>query len=364
MTAAITFVLREHDFRAGRFRLGYQSCDDSTAQTGVPDPRKCTSNANAWVHHPLVIGVIGPYTSGCAISEIPIANRARTARDRLADEQPRRAHPLRPARATRPARPAVPDRRPQLRACLPQRRPAGSGDGRVRPPTQAVRACTCSTTTREASASTRPCTSRPRPGDSGCTSPDPAHGTNRNTNYTPLAAKVAGSGASAVYLGASGRRPRHRRPDPRAAPAARRPRQDPHQRDLHPRRPVVPICRIRGARASTSQARSLPPEPLGPAGRQFATRFAATQHGAPVNQAALYAAQATELMIDAIAHSDGTRAIGRPSPSQHLHQQRDHRELLRRRQRQPHRRARHDPHGRQTPERNNSSTPPAPTSST
>ena len=75
MNAAITLVLREHDFRAGRLRLGYQTCDDSTAQTGVPDPRKCTSNANAWVQHPLVIGVIGPYTSGCAIAEIPIANR-------------------------------------------------------------------------------------------------------------------------------------------------------------------------------------------------------------------------------------------------------------------------------------------------
>jgi YVTN family beta-propeller protein len=75
MNAAITLVLREHNLRAGSVRLGYQTCDDSTAQTGVPDPHKCASNAHAWVQHPLVIGVIGPYTSGCATLEIPIANQ-------------------------------------------------------------------------------------------------------------------------------------------------------------------------------------------------------------------------------------------------------------------------------------------------
>ena len=32
MAAAIAFVLREHRFRAGRFRLALQTCDDSTAQ--------------------------------------------------------------------------------------------------------------------------------------------------------------------------------------------------------------------------------------------------------------------------------------------------------------------------------------------
>jgi hypothetical protein len=75
MNAAITLVLREHDFRAGRVRLGYQTCDDSTAQSGVPDAHKCASNAHAWAQHPLVIGVIGPYTSGCATLEIPITNQ-------------------------------------------------------------------------------------------------------------------------------------------------------------------------------------------------------------------------------------------------------------------------------------------------
>ena len=34
MAEAVEFVLRSHDFRAGRFRLGYQSCDDATDQYG------------------------------------------------------------------------------------------------------------------------------------------------------------------------------------------------------------------------------------------------------------------------------------------------------------------------------------------
>ncbi len=52
MSDAITFVLRERGFRAGRYRIGYQSCDDSTAQTGIstrtsarPTPRRSPQRA-------------------------------------------------------------------------------------------------------------------------------------------------------------------------------------------------------------------------------------------------------------------------------------------------------------------------------
>ena len=53
---------------------------------------------------------------------------------------------------------------------------------------------------------------------------------------------------------------------------------------------------------------ALPNRQLGLAGREFVTHFGATQYGAPVDHAAVYAAQATEVMLDAIARSDGTRA--------------------------------------------------------
>jgi ABC-type branched-subunit amino acid transport system substrate-binding protein/tRNA A-37 threonylcarbamoyl transferase component Bud32 len=75
MTDAITQVLRQHDFRAGRFRLGYRSCDDSTRQTGSFENRRCAANANA-IARAKVAALIGPYNSDCAQIEIPVLNRA------------------------------------------------------------------------------------------------------------------------------------------------------------------------------------------------------------------------------------------------------------------------------------------------
>jgi branched-chain amino acid transport system substrate-binding protein len=73
---AIRFVLRQHGFRAGPHTVGYQSCDDSTAQTGGFDILKCASNAKAYAATTQVVGVIGPWNSPCAWAQIPIANRA------------------------------------------------------------------------------------------------------------------------------------------------------------------------------------------------------------------------------------------------------------------------------------------------
>ena len=48
MAQAIAFVLREHGFRAGRFRVAYQSCDDSDRHAPASSTRsKCASNARA-----------------------------------------------------------------------------------------------------------------------------------------------------------------------------------------------------------------------------------------------------------------------------------------------------------------------------
>jgi branched-chain amino acid transport system substrate-binding protein len=48
-------------------------------------------------------------------------------------------------------------------------------------------------------------------------------------------------------------------------------------------------------------------EGLPVAGSRFAARFGATQPGLPVEPSAIYAAQAAEVVLDAIARSDGTR---------------------------------------------------------
>jgi DNA-binding SARP family transcriptional activator/ABC-type branched-subunit amino acid transport system substrate-binding protein len=76
MVEAIRFVLEQRGFKAGRYRVGYQSCDDSTAQAGGTDVFRCFSNARAYARNLDVVGVIGAYHSFCSAIEIPIANQA------------------------------------------------------------------------------------------------------------------------------------------------------------------------------------------------------------------------------------------------------------------------------------------------
>lgn len=76
MARAIAFILDQQGWKAGKYTVGYQSCDDSTAQTGSWDSAKCTANATAYAGNADVVGVIGTFNSGCAKLEIPINNRA------------------------------------------------------------------------------------------------------------------------------------------------------------------------------------------------------------------------------------------------------------------------------------------------
>jgi branched-chain amino acid transport system substrate-binding protein len=76
MAAAIRFVLRDHDFKAGEYTVGYQSCDDSTSQTNRFEFFKCSANAKAYAAAERLVGLIGTLNSGCAWNEIPIVNRA------------------------------------------------------------------------------------------------------------------------------------------------------------------------------------------------------------------------------------------------------------------------------------------------
>ena len=75
MADAIEYMLEQQDWKAGDTVLGYQSCDDSTAQAGSWDSAKCSSNGRAYANNPSVIGIIGTFNSGCAKLVIPIANR-------------------------------------------------------------------------------------------------------------------------------------------------------------------------------------------------------------------------------------------------------------------------------------------------
>jgi DNA-binding SARP family transcriptional activator/ABC-type branched-subunit amino acid transport system substrate-binding protein/DNA-binding beta-propeller fold protein YncE len=76
MVEGIRFVLQRRGFRAGRHRVGYGSCDDSTAQAGGTDVSRCFGNAKLYARTPDVVGVIGAFHSFCSELEIPIAGQA------------------------------------------------------------------------------------------------------------------------------------------------------------------------------------------------------------------------------------------------------------------------------------------------
>jgi branched-chain amino acid transport system substrate-binding protein len=69
-------MLSQQGWKAGKWKIGYQSCDDSTAQQGGYDTTKCTQNANAYSHDSSLVGIVGTFNSGCAKLVIPIVNRA------------------------------------------------------------------------------------------------------------------------------------------------------------------------------------------------------------------------------------------------------------------------------------------------
>jgi branched-chain amino acid transport system substrate-binding protein len=76
MQKAIQYILTLQKFKAGKYSIGYQGCDDSTAQTGAWDSAKCSANGRAYAANKAVLGVLGTFNSGCAKLEVPILNRA------------------------------------------------------------------------------------------------------------------------------------------------------------------------------------------------------------------------------------------------------------------------------------------------
>ena len=73
---AITMQLERRKYTAGGHRVGLQVCEEAGPRDVVFNQRVCTANARMYVGNPSVIGVVGPLTSGCAWFSIPILNRA------------------------------------------------------------------------------------------------------------------------------------------------------------------------------------------------------------------------------------------------------------------------------------------------
>ena len=76
MADALRVTLERRQYKAGRFDVGLQICDDATPTETVFSAAACAENANAFARTQSVIGVVGPFASGCAAVQIPILNRA------------------------------------------------------------------------------------------------------------------------------------------------------------------------------------------------------------------------------------------------------------------------------------------------
>jgi branched-chain amino acid transport system substrate-binding protein len=300
--AAIAYVLREHDFRAGRFRLGYQSCDDSTTLSGVFDDRKCIANAKSWVKYGLLVGVIGPFNSGCAVDELPITNRVGLAM-------------LSPTNTYIGLTHDDPNAPPGFTAKL---YPSGVRNyAHVYPGDDVQAAGLAEFASRrglsriyvlsdrndsyasEMTGSFQHASGRLGLQVAGSSTWDP-----RARVYSKLANRVAATRPDAVYVSgvyANG------------GPViqALRHRLGPSIAILSDESalPIATLFQTAGtaARGVYIAAGMLPNGPLGAAGRQFVSRFYATQRGSPVDRYAIYAAQATEVMLSAIARSTGSR---------------------------------------------------------
>ena len=76
IVAAIRFELEQRGWKAGDHNIAFQSCDDATAQAAKWDSAKCSQNGNAYAANDAVVGVIGTFNSGCAAIIIPLLNEA------------------------------------------------------------------------------------------------------------------------------------------------------------------------------------------------------------------------------------------------------------------------------------------------
>ena len=72
---AIKLLLKKVSNKAGNFSVDLKEYDDSTAAKGAWDDATCTANANAHVSNKAEVAVMGTYNSGCAKLEVPILNQ-------------------------------------------------------------------------------------------------------------------------------------------------------------------------------------------------------------------------------------------------------------------------------------------------
>ncbi len=74
MVDGIKLALKDHDNKAGDFKIKYESLDDSTAQAGAWTPEATSANARKVAKDNNAVAYIGEFNSGASAISIPILN--------------------------------------------------------------------------------------------------------------------------------------------------------------------------------------------------------------------------------------------------------------------------------------------------
>jgi DNA-binding SARP family transcriptional activator/ABC-type branched-subunit amino acid transport system substrate-binding protein/streptogramin lyase len=300
INAAIELRLRERGFRAGPFPIAFQACDDSTPTTVTTDERRCKANALAYADDPSVVAVIGTFTSTCATFELPILNRAPAGPLAMISPSNTYTGLTRSGPGAAPGDPAryAPTGRPSYVRVVAPDDVQGAADALVAGRLGVRRAFVISDGSlygKGIAAAFRRAAARLgiRP-----------VGSARWDRGRRLVERVRASGADAVFLG--------------GYPAtggddlivALRRHLSPSLRLLVPDGFFEPrnLARMGAAAEGLLISIAGPPlERLGDSGRRFSDRLGATIGERPYTYS-VYAAQATDLLLDAIGRSDGGRA--------------------------------------------------------
>jgi DNA-binding SARP family transcriptional activator/ABC-type branched-subunit amino acid transport system substrate-binding protein len=305
MTEAIRFVLAQRDFRAGPYTVGYQSCDDSTAQAGDYDVYKCFSNAKAYARNLAVIGVIGTYNSLCSYVQIPIANQAAGGALAMISPSNTWTDLTRPDPSNRPGEPEVlyPSGERNFVRIAAADHLQTVADAQLVDELGARRLFVLSdrdfgTFRTDAETAARNL-GLEIVGSSGWTS--------EARDFDRLAERIALTRPDAVFIGG------FLYPNGGGLVRDLRARLGPDVALVGIDRfgPVPDLLEAAGpaARGMYLSTYGVPNGELPPPGRRFLQEFEATRAGEPSpSLSAAYAGQATEILLDAIARSDGTRS--------------------------------------------------------
>jgi branched-chain amino acid transport system substrate-binding protein len=306
MTAAIKFILKQKGFKAGDHTIGYQSCDDSTAQAGKWDSAKVSANANAYANNESVAGVIGTFNSGAAEIMIPVLNRAPNGPVGMVSPANTYVGLTHVGPGTAPGEPDkyYPSGTRNYIRIVAADDFQGAADAMLAKQVGATKVYILND--KEAYGQGVAGDFQNVLKGVGLTSAGFTAWDGKASSYEALANKIKQSGADAVFLGGlicenGGKLIK----DLRAGLGA----------DIKIIAPdgFTPISAVVDGAGAASEGiyvsvAGLPNEQLGATGKAFVKDFGATQPGGQVDPYSSYAAQAADVLLTAIENSDGTRA--------------------------------------------------------